>query len=405
MTLTLVPALLAAYAYTGWKLYHGLARLTTWPKEPLKFYLLAGAVYLNLHPLLLLLLHTAGFKSFVRSVQQGQKLWDVLFTYPFWLGLVFVIELIPWLLVTDVIKIPLFPLFQRHRTTWLDIQSKAVLALAGVLAVYVLFRVFVDTNHIRVTRTELPVKDLPEGLHGLRIVHISDLQADPHTGRSKLRRYVKKIHQVKPDVVFFSGDLVTSGTDFIELGARALGRVRSKYGVYACLGDHDYWASAELVAQRLEDQGIVLKENANHFVRIGQDSLMVTFITNIYSKRANLDQINALMGSQPRGAVDLVLTHQPSESLIELAADRGYHLLLAGHTHGGQVVFRPFGVAITPTRFESPFFRGLHRVDGMLVSINNGLGFTFAPIRYGAPAEVTVIRLVPGSGTSTMTAP
>jgi predicted MPP superfamily phosphohydrolase len=208
-----------------------------------------------------------------------------------------------------------------------------------------------------------------------------------------IRKYVDKVNKLKPDIVFFTGDLVTSGTKYIERGAQELGRLKSKYGTYACLGDHDNWASASQVVQSLNSNGVRTFDDQNHYVALGRDSILVTFITNIYSRRPGVSQLHTLFGQQPRGVLDIVVTHQPSEELVELAAEKGYNLFLAGHTHGGQIVFRPFGYLVTPPRLESPFFRGTQFVERMFVSINNGLGLTLAPLRFNAPAEITLIRI------------
>jgi predicted MPP superfamily phosphohydrolase len=78
---------------------------------------------------------------------------------------------------------------------------------------------------------------------------------------------------------------------------------------------------------------------------------------------------------------------------VELAAERDYDLLVAGHTHGGQIVFPLPGFLLTGSSFETKYVTGFYDVKSMMVSINNGLGLTLAPIRYLAPAEVTLIVL------------
>ncbi|MFQ5822564.1 MAG: metallophosphoesterase [bacterium] len=395
--LTLLPALLLAYLYSGWKLYYALSKIFIWPNDQIRLFIVAGIAYLNLHPFLLLGLHQLGFENFTKSIREGQKLWDILFTYPFWMGLILIVEILPWLLTIDFIKLPFFPLYKKYKTTWLEVESRVIVVIMALLTIYILFRILIDTNRIRVSEVELYVPHLPTTLEGLKIVHISDLQADSRTKQRKMKRYVKKVNKLKPDLVFFTGDLVTSGTKYIDLGSKILGTIEAHYGVYACLGDHDIWAEPHSITNSLKSNNIVILENTNQFIHVGYDSFLVTFITNVYSHRPRMDQLYSLMGSQPRGALDILVTHQPSESVIELAAERGYHLFLAGHTHGGQIVFRPFGFIFTPTQFESPFFKGFYFVDRMLVSINNGLGFTFAPFRYHAPAEVTLIKVV-GTG-------
>lgn len=393
-TITILPLILLAYFYVGWKLYHASVHFFDWPKVQLRWYLLAAVGYLNLHPLLLVLVHALGWEGLARSAREGHRVWDFLFSYPFWIGLLIVAELLPWFLLMDVLKLPFFPFFRRFKTNWLEIQFRAVLILFAVVSAYVLLRVAWDTTHIRVLKIKLTYRNLPHSLDGLKIAHISDVQADPRTGRRRLLRYVKKVNSLSPDLVFFTGDLVTSGNRYIELGARALGKLQAPYGVYACLGDHDYWSDVQKIVASLDSNGVQVLEDANRFVRVGSDSLLVTFLTNVYRHRPNVDKVNFLMGQQPRGVLDIVVTHQPSENLIELAAERGYHLFLAGHTHGGQMVFRPFGITISPPQFESPFHRGTYHVGKMFVSVNNGLGMTLAPVRYRAPAEITFIEIV-----------
>lgn len=392
--LSLLPLLFLACFYCGWKLYHSLTNVLTWPKEQIGFYLVGILGYLNLHPFLLLVLHAFKFKKLSKSVREGFRPWDILFTYPFWIGLILIFEVLPLILVLDFIKLPFYPFYERFKSIWLPLQYRVTLAIFAVFLIYVLIRLLLDTNRIRISRITYSSRHLPAKLDGLKIVHISDVQADSRTKARKITRYVKKVNRLNPDLIFFTGDLVTSGKKFIAPTAELLGKLEAKYGVFGCLGDHDVWSDSQQVLQQLNDNEITALEDKNHFVRIGFDSLMVTFITNTYSRRANLEKLNYLMGQQPRGALDILLSHQPSETVIELAAERGYHIFLAGHTHGGQVVFKPFGFTLTPPRFETPYYKGIYGLGRMLVSVNSGLGFTFAPLRYRAPAEVTQIKIL-----------
>ncbi|MFQ5602338.1 MAG: metallophosphoesterase [bacterium] len=392
--LTFMPLFLLGYIYSGWKLFNGINHVLGWPVDQVRFYLISILGYINCYPMLLLLLHALRLNRIAKSAREGNWFWDVLFGYPFWIGVIYLIEVIPWLLAIDIIKFPLYPIYKKYSTHWLNIQHHVVLSVFAVYLIYVIFKVLADTVRMPVSKIALTFRNLPLSLDGLKIVHISDIQADSRTRKRKIRRYIKKINRLRPHLIFFTGDLVTTGAKYIQLAAAELGNLRAKYGTYACLGDHDYWADAKNVMNCLNESGIKILEDSNQFIRVGNESLLVTFITNIYNKRPILDKLNFLMGQQPRGVLDIVLTHQPSESLIESAADKGYHLFLAGHTHGGQMVFRPFGFTIAAPLFESRFFRGTYNVERMLVNINNGLGFSLAPVRYNAPAEISLIKIV-----------
>jgi len=393
--LTILPVLVIAYVYGGWKLYNSLTMLVSWPREQIRWYLFAAVGYLNLHPVLLALMHLIGLQNLSRSIREGNRIWDLLFTYPFWLGLIVIAEILPWLILSDFVKLPFYPFYSRLKSDWLQIQSYVIVGLFALFTFYVVVRVVFDSTRIKVNRVVYADRHLPASMNGTKIVHISDVQIDRHTGPRKVRRYVKKVNALQPDLIFFTGDLVTSGTDFIELGAALLGDLKSKHGVFGCIGDHDYWANAAMVKKNLTENGMLTLEDSNHLVQVGSDSVLVTAITNVYSKRPNLDKMHYLMGYQPRGALDILVTHQPTEEVVELAAERGYQILLAGHTHGGQLVFKPLGLfSFAMPRLENPFFRGAHHVGQMLVNINNGLGYTLVPLRYHAPAEITLVQLV-----------
>ncbi len=394
LSLILTPCLLLADYYLFAKLYRALGPLVPWPPELLRLGLMAAVAYLNLNPILILLLFGVGLRKVSVKLLEGRKVWDVLFGWPFWIGLVLAAELLPWMLAIDFLKLPFYPLYQQFRESWLEIEARVVVVVFALQSVFVLTRAVWDTIRIRVSRTVLTYRNLPLSLDGLKLVHISDIQADGRTGKMRLRRFAKKIQRLMPDLVFFSGDLVTAETRLLDFTARTLGELEAKYGTFACLGDHDVWTDKARISESLRMHGVVVLDDANRFVRVGNESVLVTFVTNVYAQRPSLDRINFLMGQQPRGVLDILLTHQPGESLVELAAERGYHLFLAGHTHGGQIVFNWFGLTVAAPRIESPYFRGRTHVGRMLVSVNSGLGFTLAPIRYNAPAEISVIEIV-----------
>jgi hypothetical protein len=89
----------------------------------------------------------------------------------------------------------------------------------------------------------------------------------------------------------------------------------------------------------------------------------------------------------------ILLSHQPAEHVVEQAASHGYDLILAGHTHGGQIVLHPLGIPFTPSMRETKFYSGVYRLGESTVVVTNGVGLTLAPIRYHAPAEITSIVL------------
>jgi hypothetical protein len=391
--LTYFPFLLTASFYLGWRLISAL-RFVSKSHTRVRITIIFLLLYFNLHVFLQLIFYWLGFESWLGEISAGHIVWDILFTYPFWFYLIIIVELVPLLVVYDLLAVILRFLAKRQLERWLKLRSVLVLLTTLFLVFYTAGHVVVDNHQILISRKKLVVQDLPENMEGLRIIHISDVQADAHTGKERLAEYIEKVNELKPDLVFFTGDLVTSGTRYIEVGARFMGRLQARLGTYACLGDHDIWADRELVVRALKQQGIPLIENRNISIPVGSDSLLVTVVTNTYAARIAKAELAGLLIQQQSLYPKVFVVHQPTEFLVEAAEAAGYDLFLGGHTHGGQIVLRPLGFTVTPAQTETRFFRGFNRLGQMLISINNGLGYTLAPVRYRAPAEITLIELV-----------
>lgn len=262
--------------------------------------------------------------------------------------------------------------------------------------IYVAGRIYSDTCRVRISERVWPIAGLPVELDSLRVVHISDLQADARADRARMEAYVGRVNALKPDLVVFTGDLVTFGTRYIEAGAQMIGRIRARYGIYACIGDHDYWAGREQVVEELRRHGVVVLEDEGTVVSVDSAKVVIVGVTNIYNQRPRLEtleEISTKRLSPTNGMLTIFITHQPSAWLADFAKERGYHLFLAGHTHGGQVVLRLPGIVLAPVLRETPYLSGFYEAGRMLISVNNGLGLTLAPIRYQAPAEVTLIQV------------
>jgi len=375
--------------YGASKAVTALAGITAWPRSRLR--VVAGAVilYLAVLPISSLLGYLLGFSTSF----QGSPFFDTAFTYPFWIGIAFGVQLFILLLVIGLAKLTLLPLYRRNRARLRALEAWVVVAAVGLTAVYVTARVYSDTFLLRTRTTELRVAGLPDELTGFRIVHIADVQVDRRTNGSKLEAYVETVNGLKPDLILFSGDAVTSGTAFVDQAAETFSKLQARYGIYACLGDHDYFAGRDLVVDRLRSRGLVVLENETATLPLDKGSIVITGVTNVYRNSLSDGTVDRLARELPEGSTRILLTHQPSTWLVEMAADRKYDLFLAGHTHGGQIAFPLPGFLLTGSSFETKYVTGFHSVGSMLVSVNNGLGLTLAPIRYHAPAEVTLIVL------------
>jgi len=197
-----------------------------------------------------------------------------------------------------------------------------------------------------------------------------------------------------------AGDMITSTPDFIELSANQLSKIKSIYGVYTCVGDHDNWAyrrdifrSRNAVIDALANVNIPMIDNDKLILGIDSVNIEVTFITNTYSERVYEKTLDSLTDDINNADLRILLTHQPREFLIKKAKVKNYDLYLCGHTHGGQITFLfPF-YNLSPTMIETKYMRGDFWFNNMLMIVTRGLGMSLAPVRFNSTPEITVITL------------
>lgn len=314
-------------------------------------------------------------------------------TYWFWFGLVFVFQLATWLILADLSKLiaRFFPVDEKRLAR---IHAWLAVILFGALFCFMGWKVYNDTTNITIENSELKIEDLPDALQGMKIVHISDIQGDEYTGRARIDRYIQKVNAQNPDLIIFTGDLISYGTDFINMAAEEFGRAEAKYGTFAVVGDHDYWAGVEDVRRALEREGIPLLQDENRTVAIDSTThIQLTGITEVYSKASDPAVVDSLTSSPTNAELKIFASHQVADQLISSARQNNYDLMLAGHTHGGQIRVPFMGMSFSASERETEYVSGLYLEEGLPINVNNGLGFTLAPIRYNAPPAITVIKL------------
>jgi predicted MPP superfamily phosphohydrolase len=203
-----------------------------------------------------------------------------------------------------------------------------------------------------------------------------------------VRRWVDRLNALKPDLVAVTGDLITSGDAFIDEVADALAGLRARDGVFACMGNHDYFGDAPRLVEALSAGGLAVLRNAGCVIERAGARLFVAGVDDTWTGQADVARAVA---DRPPDAHTILLAHDPN--LFPEAARLGVTLTLSGHTHGGQLAIpglsRRFNLARIMTRFSS----GLYRAGSSLLYVNRGSGTTGPPIRLGTRPEIALITL------------
>lgn len=242
-----------------------------------------------------------------------------------------------------------------------------------------------EANSLSLERVEISLERLPKRLDGFKIVHLSDTHHSPFTSLEHIARAVKIANRLKPDIFILTGDYVSHEDRYIAPVAEVLGTLRSKYGTYACLGNHDHWTNAELVTHLFRGEGIKMLVNEGLRLEAAGGSFWIGGIDDHMAGTPNLR--SALRGSFP-DEMRLLLAHNPL--VFRQAVRSGIDLVLSGHTHGGQVKIRDEEKRILPRRKLSS---GLHRRKNTQIYITRGIGTVVLPVRYNCPPEISLLEL------------
>jgi uncharacterized protein len=269
-----------------------------------------------------------------------------------------------------------------------------------------------------VRRIEIPVSNLPPELDGMEIVQLSDIHLSGYMTRESVRRAVDMANDVGADLAVVTGDLITGIHDPIAECVEEIRHLRAPLGVYGCNGNHEIYARAEDQAELLYRQaGMKLLRQENEVIQYKGAELNIIGVdyqrerTPSGRKQPMLEDLVPLVR---RDIPNILLSHNPNS--FNRAAELGVELSLAGHTHGGQVQVEILDVSLSPARFITDYVAGLYHRPLLMpdtpkrmgetiklmqnapkglaaLYVNRGLGTVGAPVRLGAPPEISHIVL------------
>lgn len=242
-----------------------------------------------------------------------------------------------------------------------------------------------------VERVVIPIKGLPPPLDGFTIVQMSDIHAGFFMKESTMREYVEIANGLEPDIVALTGDFVATDRNDVEPFMRAMTGLRTRRGVFGCLGNHDmFTGSEEEFESQFRAAGFKLLRSENELLDVNGATLNIIGVDFISGRSYDLTLDQALHGIRLDGTTVLLL-HAPYT--FPQVASKGIHLTLSGHTHGGQIALRFGDLILTPARLSTVFLAGLYKIGESHLYVNRGLGTTGPPIRIGAPPEITHLTL------------
>jgi predicted MPP superfamily phosphohydrolase len=209
---------------------------------------------------------------------------------------------------------------------------------------------------------------------------------------------VARVNALGADLIAITGDIFDFDPDCVEDGARRLGALRARFGVYAILGNHDHYTGAERVAAALARHAPCIRLLRDEIVRLPVAAPLylagVDDPAHHWSARSlELEGLPALAAARPEDGPTLLLAHRPE--IFDHAARLGFPIVLAGHTHGGQLALPTPGGRYNLARFATRYTRGIFRRGDSVMYVNRGLGVGGPALRINCPREIACFELVP----------
>lgn len=240
----------------------------------------------------------------------------------------------------------------------------------------------------RVRQYEFAHPDVPPAFDGVRIVFATDFHYKSKFGEKQLKGFVKTVNGIAPDLLLLGGDY-QEGCQYVAELVNALAQTTPRLGIYAVMGNNDYERCHDELTRQMAANNIRILEHENDTLRIGTDRIILSGVRNPFDLKQNGQSPTTTLRDEE---FVILLTHTPDYA--EDVPIPHTDLVLAGHTHGGQITLFGLYAPVTASKYGQRFRTGLTKnTAGVPVIVSNGLGTSRKKLRLFAPSEVVLITL------------
>ncbi len=275
--------------------------------------------------------------------------------------------------------------FSPARRQFLNTTAAAICAAPAVaLTTGIIIR-----KDFQIKEFDLKIAGLPKDLNGLRVLQLSDIHMGTYFSPNDLRRVVDASNNLRADIGFITGDLITNASDPIDDCLAELKRLKSASGFWGCMGNHEHSAKvSNYVARQALKQDLLFLRSESQTLNFGSAKLNLVGVDHQFKSEGYLVGTDRLVKPDE---FNLLLSHNPD--VFPVAAKQGFQLTLSGHTHGGQINIEVAHTNLNIVDLVTPYTKGLYQRPGSSLYVTSGLGTIGVPVRLGSPPEITLIRL------------
>jgi len=284
-----------------------------------------------------------------------------------------------------------------HAVTRRQFLVRGTYAYAGAGLAVSAFGLWEGSRLPEVTRRTLYFEDLPPGLDGLRILHLSDVHAGIHMRLEKMERIVAQANALAPDLILQTGDMIDISPSFIPDYVRAFRELRAPLGVVTSLGNHDHYTGVAAVEKGVRDAGHVLVRVGAHLIERNGATLALLGLDDPLDwgfDDPQIPEVHEVDRAAPPEAFKVLMAHRPGA--WDGAVPRGIPLTLSGHIHGGQFYLPVVGWSAG--RLITKYVMGHFQRGNSQLYVSRGIGVVGVPIRVFVPPEIALLELRKAAG-------
>jgi uncharacterized protein len=256
--------------------------------------------------------------------------------------------------------------------------------------------ILVEPNRPRIVRREIVLRRWPARLEGFTIALLSDFHYDHYFSEHPLHAAIGMVNSLQPDLIALTGDFVSlplfSKNDeeaafASEPCSQLLGQMRARYGLWAVMGNHDFYSDPDIITSALQSKGIRVLANESAAIGAEGARFWLAGVNDVLGQTADLD---VALHDVPEDEATVLLAHEPdyADYVTRFPVD----LQLSGHSHGGQVRL-PFMNPLYLPDMAKKYVWGLYRIGQLTLYTSPGLGTVGLPVRFNCPPEITLLTL------------
>jgi len=277
----------------------------------------------------------------------------------------------------------------------LRVTLDLIILLIGLLLFY---GFLIEPGRLVVHEQAIELENWPKELSGLRVAVLADIHVDNwFITEKKVSTIVERTNQLQPDLIVILGDYM-AGDGWVtrkvdpEIFAPLLKNLRAPYGVYSVLGNHDWWYDGTRVRHALEGNNIKVLDDEVLEINVRGTSLWLVGFADLWTRRQLTypQHLEQTVAKAPEGAPVIALTHNPD---IFPGVPQRVPIMLAGHTHAGQVRFPLIGSVVEASRYGEKYERGHVFENNHHLFVTTGIGTSIMPVRFGVTPEIVLLTL------------